>query len=263
MKRLMLIAALALLSACSGGTPLPPPGPPPSPTPRPGVPVVTADWTAPLGLSQPCGGPGLSDPFGCSLPSWARWGALPQDGNGGLGCVDPEPNVCFQPDGLRLNFHSGDPGMALVWGGTVPRGVISIEAEITATLDCSTPVSYVGPVLYDGEGPPGNPTGNYFAFYYTCGAIAGPPQPQLLAYVPPTMTQPVSPRIYPNGSSFRLRMDYVRGERVDFMVDDITVFSVTPATPGVSPVFNADPHPALWFGNVTGAIGRFDVYAAP
>ena len=77
-------------------------------------------------------------PFGCDLPPGAVWGVLPQPGNGGMGCVDPEPNVCFQAHDGVLGFHSGAPGMALISAQTVKGSEpISVEAVMDVTNDCA------------------------------------------------------------------------------------------------------------------------------
>lgn len=262
MKRLILGATLALLSACSGGTPLPPPGPLPAPTPRPGVAAFSADWTAPLGAALVCGGPGHADPFECALPPGAKWGVLLQDGNGGIGCVDPQPTVCFNLTSGQLGFHAVTPGMALISAQTLQNsGTISIRAVVTATNDCNTTndVSFVGPVIYNGEGAQYDTDGGYRAFYLTCWDN-GPITANLYS---PTHAAAVSQVHYMPGSTHSLRIDWRLGVSAVYLVDDVPVFTEYPGFSADSLSLSRPPRPALWFGNVSGAVGQFDVYQAP
>ncbi len=263
MKKALPFIFLLLISACSndggGNNPIPPP---PVITPRPGALVFTANWTPPLGVALVCGGPVYNDPFTCSLPLGAIWGVLPQEGNGGNGCIDPEPNVCFQPSGGVLNYSASDPGMALVRSETLSRASpISVEAVVTASNDCPPgTVSYVGPVIYDGEGALGNPTGNYRSEYLSC-ANGGLVQVWLYG---PTYAGPIGPAIYAEGVKHSLRIDWTPGTSFVYYVDGVPILTETPGSKSAdSLVFNHDPRPALWFGRSKGTIERFDVYSGP
>lgn len=256
--------ALVLLAGCAETPSKPPASAPPATAPynpRPGNQAFAATWASPLGAALVCGGPGLSNPFGCALPAGAAWGVLPQDGNGGKACVDPEPNVCFQPSGGILGFHAVAPGMALISSQSFARDrTMSIEAVVTVTLDCRD-VAYMGPVLYDGEGAADNPAGNYRAEYVSCPG--GGDAPKVWVYGP-TYAGPInSIRIEP-GSTHALRMDWVPGVSITYLVDGVPQLTETPGSLSADPLtFAQDPHPALWFGLAAGSVGRFDVYTGP
>lgn len=252
-----LILALALAS-CGGGSP---PLPTPTPAPRPGNLVLSASWTAPMGVSLKCGGEGLSDPFGCQLAPSALWGVPPALGNWGYDCVDPEPNVCFQPSGGVLGYSFVNSAIGLVSASTVPKGgTTSIETVITATYDCSQ-VAYAGPVIYDGEGAAGDPDGNYRALYLSCPGDGGDVHLWLYS---PTKAAALGPWTFAQGSAHDLRIDFVPGVSFTYFIDGSVVFTETPFSfSGDAMTFTQDPHPALWFGSSVGKVGRFDVYAGP
>jgi hypothetical protein len=252
MPRFLILLAL-LLAGCASDAPISNPPPPVHMAPRPGAQVFAADWTPPLGALGPCDP--SSSPFTCDhLPEGSKWGVLAQEGNGGLGCIDPQPNVCFQPvDGI-LNFHSGSPGMALLSAQTFDRNQpMSIEAVVSVTNDCRD-VSFMGPVIYGGGVDDGDPTGTYAAAYISCTSPSDPPK--LWLYRPtiatPTHSGPVSP------GPHTVRIDYRPGYGFDLLLDGVVVqpeehLSNDPVT------FPHDPHAALWFGLVDGNVGRFDL----
>lgn len=247
---------LSLLLAACGGSPAPaPPGP--TPTPRPGVLAFTASWQAPLGAAAYCGGD-LSSPFECALPAGATWGVLKQDGNGGLGCVDPQPNLCFDPENGVLNYSSGNPGMALISARTFSiASAISVRSYITATNDCSGPASFVGPSIYDGEGDKWDPSGNYRVIYLSC---AGGSQPQAWVYGP-TYAGPLAATTYAQGSTHALRIDWIPGVSFTYFVDDFPVAVETTNLWSADPLsFNQSPHFAIYFGISKGQVGASDVF---
>ena len=218
---------------------------------------MAADWTAPLHVALRCGGPGLLSPFGCDLPADALWGVLPQEGNGGMACVDPQPNVCFQPSGGVLNFHAGRPGMALVSARTFDRDhPISVEAVVDVTNDCSD-LSYAGPVIYGGGVDDGDPTGTYASAYISCG---GPGDPPRLWLYRPTLATPVTGPLAPGPHAVGIY--YRPGYGFDIGLDGAIVQSEA-RLGGDALTFPRDPHAALWFGGAQGSVGRFDVYTAP
>jgi len=256
-----LLALLALLLAgCAGGSaPVQLPISTP-PTPRPGNQAFAADWTAPMRAALRCGGPGLLSPFACDLPADALWGVLPQAGNGGSDCIDPTPNVCFRlADGL-LYFHAGNPGMALVSARTFDRNSpLSIEAVVTVTNDCSG-VSYMGPVIYGGGVDDGDPLGTYVAAYISCAAPTDPPKLWIYrpTYAGPVNSAPVTP------GSHAVRIDYRPGESMTLLLDGYPQLVVTAGSLSDDAMtFPNPPHAALWFGQVQGYVGRFDVFAGP
>ncbi len=255
---------MLLLAACADPGPSPVPSPPTPSVPRPGVLAFSATWAAPLGAALACGGPpGTASPFSCSLPPGTAWGVLPQPGNGGNDCVDPEPNVCFQPAGGQLGYHAVNPGMALISATTLPRNApISIEAVVTATNDCTTgQVSYVGPVIYDGEGATWDPPGNYRSLYLSC--TGGGDQVRAWLYGP-TYAGPIAQTTYAAGSTHVLRIDWAPGTSITYLVDGAVFLVETPGSKSAdSLTFAQDPHPALWFGLSSGLIGRFDAYTGP
>lgn len=259
MQRLLILLAL-LLAGCAGTPPAPTQPPISTPQPRPGVLAFSADWTPPLGIALRCGGPGLLSPFGCDLPPDAKWGVLPQDGNGGIGCIDPQPNVCFQASGGILSFHAGRPGMALISTDTLdPSRPISVEAVVTVTNDCSD-VSFMGPVIYGGGVDDGDPTGTYVAAYISCTAPADPPKLWIYrpTYAGPVNSVPVAP------GAHAVRIDYRPGESMTLLLDGYPQLVVTAGSLSDDAMtFPNPPHAALWFGQVQGYVGRFDVFAGP
>lgn len=262
MMRLVLALALLLAGCAGGGAGLPPGGaaPPPAPIDRPGVLAFAADWTPPLHAAMRCGGPGLLSPFACDLPADAVWGVLPQAGGGGMGCVDPQPNECFQPADGVLNFHSGRPGMALVSARTFDGGKpISVEAVVNVTNDCSD-VSFMGPVIYGGGVDDGDPTGTYIAAYISCTA---PSDPVKLWIYRPTYAGPVNSIPVPPGTH-AVRIDYIPGQSFTILLNRVVQLVITPGSlSNDALLFPHDPHAALWFGGVDGHVGRFDVFTEP
>jgi len=249
-RQALAILALTLAGCAAGGSNPPPqpvqPGPPP-------VPTFSADWTAPLGIALRCGGPGLLTPFGCDLPEGAKWGVLPQEGNGGMDCVDPQPNVCFQPHDGVLGFHAGAPGMALVSARTLDGSKpISVKAVVTVENDCRD-VSYAGPVIYGGGVDDGDPTGTYAAAYISC---AGPSDPVKVWIYRPTLASPISGPV--NLGPHTLRIDYVPSRGFVISLDGAVILDHELGSDPLT--FPNDPRPAMWFGNATGAVGRFDVF---
>jgi len=262
MNKTFALIFLLFLSACGGGTS---PGPGPNPTPtNPSSLVFEADWNAPLGQSLVCGGPGHVHPFSCSLPPGAVWGLLP-DEQGGSPCAGPLPNVCYQLGTGKLGYTSNViPAFALINANSVPRlKPISVEAEVTATNDCTAPVAFVGPVIYDGEGAGEGDTGKYYALYLNCWTLTGDRNVYAWVYSG-IYAGATNGTIYAPGSTHKLRIDYLPGISVTYKVDDIVVMVETPGslTPGLI-MFDQDPHPALWFGNSVGSIGPFKVYSGP
>lgn len=270
MAHFLFLIALAL-AGCggSGGGNITPPAPPAPPAPvtipRPGTLTYSANWTAPIGAALFCLDDGPGDIFACHLPAGALWGVLPQAGNGGIGCVDPEPNACFQPSGGVLGYSAGTPGMALISAQSVPATApVSIEAVVTINFDCTQGVPYTGPVVYDGEGPPTDPTGNYLALYLSC--TGGMVDSQIQAWVywgAVNLAAPLATNgtTYANGSTHALRIDYIPGVSATYFVDDVVVGVDTAATWGAAAfTFSQPPHPALWFGASTGSVWRFDWY---
>lgn len=226
---------------------------------------MVADWTPPLGIALRCGGPGLASPFKCDLPPGAKWGVSPQEGNGGIDCVKPLPNVCFHIDPLGLGFHAaenGQPGMALVSALTLDRTKpMSVRMVVRVdSLNCDSGVAYVGPVLYGGGVDDGDPTGRYRALYISC--FAGDLKVRLCLYSP-TYATPIWDFDFVDGQPHELGLDWYPGDHVDYWLDGAIVF-----TEGLSfghdPLdVPTDPHPAIWMGGARGSIGRFDVYAGP
>jgi hypothetical protein len=249
------------LAACS--TPSPPPAsiPPPHIDPRPGVLTWSADWTPPIGAWLRCGGPGLQSPFACHLPVDARWGVLPQPGNGGFDCIDPQPNPCFDARDGVLDFHGDSPGMALVSAGTLDPGQpISVEAVVTVENDCGRGVSYMGPVIYGGGADDGDPLGTYIAAYISCAA---PTDPVKLWIYRPTYAGPVNSIPVPPGAH-AVRIDYRPGRYMTILLDGYPQLVVTAGSlSNDAMTFPNPPHWALWFGAVDGTIARFDVYTGP
>lgn len=269
MRRLLLLLAL-LLTGCSGGgstgiqgpiTLLPTGGPPP--VARPGTLAFSADWTAPLHVALRCGGPGLLTPFGCILPPDALWGVLPAPGNGGMDCVDPEPNVCFQPVGGVLGFHVSDGGMALVSAGTLdPDRPISLRAVISVTNNCAgvSGVSYAGPGIYGGGVDDGDPTGTYVAAYVSC---AGPADVPKLWLYRPTYAGPVNSSAVSAGAH-EVRIDYTPGQSFAIVFDGVQQMLVTQGSiSNDAMTFPNAPHWALWFGESDGYVREFDVFTVP
>ena len=217
-----------------------------------------------MGITGQCWDNGPGGQFECpTMPAGTNWAVLPQPGNGGLGCQDPEPNVCFQPTGTALGFSSGNPGMALISALQLdPTQLISIEEVVTLNLDCTQPVSYHGPVIYWGEGPPSDPLGNYDALYLSCGTVGAGPQIQAYAYYGAMDTAVlIGPATYAQGSTHALRIDYVPGVSITWLIDDLAVKVDTIATVTAAQLsFGGSPQPALWFGGATGSVSRFDVY---
>jgi hypothetical protein len=275
----MAILPLLLLAGCgdsrapqvnpppvSAPPSLPAPSSPPAPPARPGSLAFSTDWSAPVGIALRCGGAGLLSPFGCDLPIGANWGVLPAPGNGGVDCVDPEPNICFQTSAPGwLAYHTDSfSGMALVGAQTLDRTQpISLRAVIKVdTLDCNAGVAYVGPVIYGGGVDDGDPTGNYRAEYISC--FGGDEGPKLWLYESIWAgPMPGGPFAIEVGSTHELEIDWYPGDRVDYRLDRQIVFTET-ANFGHAPLtLQHDPHPALWFGSSTGAIGQFDIYVGP
>lgn len=266
--RRLFFAALLLLAGCAAGGSNPPPlpGPPfPSAVPRPGTLAFAADWTKqPLGVALRCGGPGLDYPFGCILPPGAEWGVLPDEVTGGSDCIDPQPSACLQPSGGLLGYHGPSPGRALISALTLPRDhAMSVEVVVTATNDCSKPVAYAGPVLYDGEGAGEGVPGKYYALYLACWTLAGDTATYASVYSG-MYADKVSQIVYAPGSTHALRIDFYPGDRVEYYADGALVYTETAGSLTPGPVaFEHDPHPALWFGASSGRFGRFDVFTAP
>lgn len=261
--RVAAAGALCLMAAC-GSTPTPIATPTGPPVARPGTLAWSADWTtSPMGVALACGGPGLSDPFGCDLPPGARWGTLPQPGNGGQACVDPQPTVCFQPSGGALGFHAVTPGMALISSDTIPNtGTVSIRGVFTATNDCNTTtdVSFVGPVIYNGEGDNTDPTGGYLAVYLVCYQNS----PITVNIYGLSHTSPIPSAQYQPGSTHSLRIDWTYGVSAAFLVDDVAVWTDYANVGGVGPLtLSRPPHPSVWFGAAQGKAGDFTVYVLP
>lgn len=257
---------LCVLAAC-GSTPSPPIPAPPAPLPRPGTLAYTADFTAPMGIALGCGGGGYGsgDPFSCDLPASANWGVLNQPQ---AACPDPTPNKCFQPAGGVMGFTTlPDAGMALISAQTAPKDApISVEEVVTATLNCSpgVSVSYVGPVLYDGEGVGEGMNGKYYALYLSCWAPAGDLQVRASAYSGLHGGPAVGPTTYAPGSTHALRIDYYPGDKVVYSVDEVPVLTETAGSLTPGPIaFAHDPHPAMWFGGVVGSVSRFDWFTGP
>ncbi len=218
--------------------------------------AFAADWTPPLHIELRCGGPGLLTPFVCDLPPDAVWGVLPQADGGGSGCIDPQPNVCFQPENGILRFHSGDPGMALVsartFDGSQP---ISVEAVVNVTNDCSG-ISYMGPVIYGGGVDDGDPTGTYAAAYISCTA---PGDPVKVWIYRPTLATPISSPVSPGPHT--LRIDYTPGQGFVILLDGTVIHDHELGSDPLT--FPHDPHAALWFGAADGYVARFDVFTGP
>jgi hypothetical protein len=179
------------------------------------------------------------------------------------GCGDdPEPNICFQTSAPGwLAYHTDSfSGMALVGAQTLDRTQpISLRAVIKVdTLDCNAGVAYVGPVIYGGGVDDGDPTGNYRAEYISC--FGGDEGPKLWLYESIWAgPMPGGPFAIEVGSTHELEIDWYPGDRVDYRLDRQIVFTET-ANFGHAPLtLQHDPHPALWFGSSTGAIGQFDI----
>lgn len=255
---LLLLAGCGTSPGYSG-----PSAPPPAPVERPGTLAWSADWTVPLGAAIACGGPGLSNPFGCDLPAGAKWGVLPQPGNGGEACALSTPNECFTLNNGTLGFHAVTPGMALISADPIPNtGTVSISGTFTATNDCSTTtdVSFVGPVIYNGEGDDTDPTGGYLALYLVCYQNS----PITVNIYGLNHTSPIPSAQYQPGSTHSLRIDWTYGVSAAFLVDDVPVWTDYANVGNAGPLtLSRPPHPSLWFGNVTGYAGQFDVYTAP
>jgi len=251
-----IILTALLLAGCAAGGSNPPPQPAQSgPPPVPRTPAFSADWLPPLGIALRCGGPGLLTPFECDLPPDAVWGVLPQEGNGGMACVDPQPNVCFQPENGVLRFHAGAPGMALVLGrtfdGTKP---ITVEAVLDVTNDCSD-VSYAGPVIYGGGVDDGDPTGTYAAAYISCTAPTDPPKVWIYR---PTLASPISSPVSPG--THTLSIEYTPGHPFIIRLDGAVILDKELGSDPLT--FPNNPHPALWMGAAQGTVSKFDVYTS-
>lgn len=242
------------LDACSTSAP-PVSAQPPAPILRPSVQVFSADWTKqPLHIAYGCVKGGV---FDCSdLPLDAEWAGYQQ-------CLDPTPNVCFTPHDGVMDFTAGDPGYALVSAYALPTsGVISIRAVITARNNCNpvSDVSFVGPVIYAGEGASIDPDGDYAALYIECfnGAL-----PRLVIYRP-SLTNPVSQVAIVPGSTHELGIDWDIGNGITYSDNGVVVFTETSVfDPADGLTLKRAPHPALWFGSVAGTVRSFDVTVGP
>lgn len=258
MKKILAAALLLILAACGGGGHTPqPPGPGPQPNPRPGHIVMSADWTKPElgGIALECGG---SVPFKCNLPPGVEWGVLPHapQPGGGVICTYPLPNTCFQQTSDELGYKVSPGGMALISAVSIPKDyAMSIEAVVTwDTLSCPGN-GYLGPVIYDGEGAKDDPTGNYRSIYLSCA----PWETEVRVWVyGPTYAGRLSDRTFGPGTH-TLGMTWVPGVSITYEVDHVPVFVETPGFSADGLTFTKDPHPALWFGDSAGRIGRFDM----
>lgn len=249
--RLLWALGFFLLAACGGGpasSPTTTYTPPPAPIARPGAPVLTADWTPPLAATALCGG----SPFACAGPADAKWGLL-----------QPSDLAHFSPAPGALGYATAPfAGMALVSTTTLDRTKpMSLRLTVRAdSLDCDSGVAYVGGVLYGGGVDDGDPTGRYRAEYISC--FAGDKKARLWLYSP-TYAGPIWDFDFRDGQEHELGLDWYPGDHVDNLLDGVVVFTEGKGF-GHDPLdVPHDPHPALWFGSSTGAIGRFDVYAGP
>ena len=271
-----LFVALAALLASCGGSPAPPAPSPPLPTTtlRPGTLAGAASWTSPLGTALYALDDGPGGAFTLHTPPGATWAVLPAPGNGGDACVDygpaplyPLPNACYQISNGQLGVSVTPGGMALISTQALPTDQpVSIEAVITISLDCTQGVSYIGPVLYNGEGPPTDPSGNYYGLYLSCtgGAVDSPNQAwaykgELDAAAPVLL----SSATYANVSTHALRIDWIPGVSVTWLVDEVV--QEVDTSPPAYLAMSQGPHPAIWSGALKGSsyVGRFDWYSGP
>jgi len=238
MNRLFALAFL-FLAACGGGTTPPPPAPAPLPLPA----LYAADWTAPGLVGLACD---ESVPPACS--GAAPWLTFDRPGTQGRACAEPLPNACLALEGGRLAFTPGrgSPGFPIFTNRTFAGG---FEAEAEVTAECLSQYCYFGLVAYNGEL-------NYRATY-----LAWAPNGIQVWLYAPTVAVPLTATVYPQGSTLLLGIAYQAGEW-RYYVNRVQV-GPTETQGTVTPdaaLLSADPHLAIFAGDVVGRIGRLEVY---
>ena len=240
MKRLI---PLLFLAGCAGGNPPPSPQPFPVPVTTPRTVVFNAVWSAPsIGVGVGC----TEDVPPVCTAGEAPWLTFDRPGTQGQACVDPAPNACYEADGRTLTLRTGPPGFPLFTRQTFD-GAISVEVAMSAK--CLAQDCYAGPVFYNGEH-------NYRALYYTKVADGL----QVSVYTPVSYAGPISPEVYPAGSTHTLRIDYAIDTWL-YYVDGVLKLTETPGSLGPdSTVLTSPPHVALFIGDAEASIGPLTVY---